>query len=214
MQIWSAMLGWKRNSFIHNSSLHLFLVIVKKSKHKLLLLQCHRILLCNNMCSGLRINDLVISPSPPLPLDVMLHLLTTRSAFGLNSFLLSSINIYPSPLCLTEITKKSDCAVSQWKKSFYRQTRNTVNTMMFIKCARLWFRKSSECLMTHKKETVVQLNNFDFQQPLMIWFSLLSFLVETFDRCWIMGSLRSSFPRTSPNLRRHCFQAWKVRSLN
>lgn len=45
-------------------SLRLFRVIVKKSKHKLLWCSATEKLLCNNTCSGLRINDLVISPSP------------------------------------------------------------------------------------------------------------------------------------------------------
>lgn len=51
-------------------SSHSFIVIVKKSKHKLLLLQSYQNLLCSDMCSGLKINDLVISPSRPFCLSM------------------------------------------------------------------------------------------------------------------------------------------------
>lgn len=185
MQIWSVRVEWEWNSFIHNSSLRLFLVIVKKSKHKLLLLLVLLNLLCNNMCSGLRINDLVISPS----LDVTLHLLTTRSAFGLNSFYF----FYFALLCkhlrftlpfnrifdLKKSLKNLTVHVTQWCNSFYWATRNAVNTMMFIKCARLWFSEVIRMFNDSQKGNCLcnwTISIFYYQLNLS-WFSFHFFLI-------------------------------------
>lgn len=139
------------------------------------------------MCSGLRINDLVISPSR---LDASFTW-TTRSAFGKKG----SVRNHKKTL----------------KKRFYYifdyLTRSTV--VMYSAC--LWFRKSFKYLMTQKSVQLVQ----QFYYPSIFWFFFLfhSILVQTFALCWIMDNLHCFSPHTSPNLRLHYFQGWKVCSL-
>lgn len=92
----------------------LLFVIVKKSKHKLLLSHCYQNLLCYNMCSGLRINDLVISPSPSLPTRCYIYLPPAAANF-----------LYPSLFEITSIKRRVFQCI------FYWLTRNTVNMMMY-----------------------------------------------------------------------------------
>lgn len=116
-------LGYPKTAAETFPSTQSFMVIVKKSKHKLLLLQSYQNLLCSDMCSGLKINDLVISPSRPLSLNVMLHLFTTRSAFGLKS-------LKQFPLRNPKSVKKLQTFPDD--SFFIEVTRNTVNMMTLI----------------------------------------------------------------------------------
>lgn len=148
--------------------------------------------LCDNMCSGLGINDLVIFIGSPSRWHA--SFIYHQKCLSATCFFIHSAD---EPFSLFEHTK-GDVFV------FYWLTRNTVNTMM---CSPVVSEVIRMLNGSNKKitERMMAINFHHF-----IWFASFFFAVVTFDRCWIMVSLRFSshliWLRWARSSHRHCFQ--------